>query len=154
MYRSLVAAAFLIACTACPVPVWAQAAPAEMTQHDPDIVDIIFTELEKRIIRDYYDRNYREWAARDRAKGKSKDLPPGLARKETLPPGLAQQLVRKGTLPPGLAGRSLPYDLVLRLPPRPDWQDIVIVDDKVLLIQRATNLILDILLVAAAEAAD
>lgn len=60
--------------------------------------------------------------------------------------------MRNGTLPPGLAKRSLPPDLVLRLPRRPDWQDIVIVDDKVLLIRRATNLILDILLVAATEA--
>ena len=29
-------------------------------------------------------------------------LPPGLAKKDRLPPGLEKQLVRNGTLPPGL----------------------------------------------------
>ncbi len=143
-------AAILLASLAWLSPASAQEATPGVTQQDPDVVDIIFTEIEKRIIRDYYDHSYRKWAASG-GKGKSKDLPPGLARKSTLPPGLAKQVMRNGTLPPGLAKRSLPYDLVLRLPPRPDWYDIVIVDDKVLLIQRATNLILDILLVAAAD---
>lgn len=117
-------------------------------QDEVDVVDIVFTEIERRIIREYYERLYRDWYE---GKGKKHDMPPGLARRSTLPPGLAERIVRNGTLPPGLAKR-LPYDLVVRLPARPDWQDIVIVDDKVLLIRRATNLILDIILVVAAEA--
>ncbi|GIK99395.1 MAG: hypothetical protein BroJett029_36040 [Alphaproteobacteria bacterium] len=121
-----------------------------VAQEAPDVVDIVFTEIEKRIIRAYYERAYGEWA--EAGKGKNKGLPPGLARKGSLPPGLAKQLARNGTLPPGLAKR-LPSDLVPLLPLRPDWQDVVIVDDKVLLIRRATNLILDIIEVAAAEAA-
>lgn len=126
-------------------------APA-MAQEAADVVDIIFTEIERRIIRDYYARAYGEWAGAGRSKGKGKGLPPGLARKGTLPPGLAKQLVQNGSLPPGLAKRGLPGDLVPLLPVRPHWQEIVIVDDKVLLIRRATNLILDIIQVAAAEA--
>jgi Ni/Co efflux regulator RcnB len=134
----------------------AQDAPAPgsqgVTQADPTIADLVLTEIEKRIIRDYY-RGDDDAAGQKAAKDKS-GLPPGLAKKDTLPPGLAMQLERNGTLPPGLAKRDLPDDLRARLPRRPWGQNLVIVDDKVLLIQRATNLILDILLVAAAEAGD
>lgn len=156
MTRALFAALLALACTVDLSSAAAQESTpgaAGVTQEDPDVIDIVFTEIEKRLIRDYYDRTYRDWAEdAGKNKGKSKELPPGLARKDTLPPGLAKQLVQNGTLPPGLAKRSLPGDLIVLLPARPDWQEIVIVDDKVLLIQRATNLILDILLVAAAEA--
>jgi hypothetical protein len=158
MIRLFFAALLALACTVdLPSAAAQESTPgaAGVTQENPDVIDIVFTEIERRIIRDYYDRIYRDWAeGGGKNKGKSKDLPPGLARKDTLPPGLAKQLVQNGTLPPGLAKRSLPSDLVLRLPLRPAWQEIIIVDDKVLLIQRATNLILDILLVAAAEAGD
>jgi hypothetical protein len=154
MTRALFAALLVLACTVDLSSAAAQESTpgaAGVTQEDPDVIDIVFTEIEKRLIRDYYDRIYRDWAE-GKGKGKNKDLPPGLARKDTLPPGLAKQLVQNGTLPPGLAKRSLPHDLVIQLPARPGWQELVIVDDKVLLIQRATNLILDILLVAAADA--
>jgi hypothetical protein len=159
MPRFLLASMILLAGAAWLQPAQAQPSAAgavRIAQADPDVVDIVFSEIERRIILDYYYRNYRQWTeAHGKGKGqKHKDLPPGLARRDTLPPGLAKQLVRNGTLPPGLAKRSLPYDLVVRLPARPDWQEVVIVDDKVMLIRRATNLILDILLVAAAEAAD
>lgn len=147
----LLAATLVLAAVAGAPRAVAQQAPTATAQAEPDIVDVVFSEIEKRVILDYYYRNYRQWSE-TRGKGKSDELPPGLAKRGSLPPGLARQLVRNGTLPPGLAKRSLPPDLVLRLPRRPDWQDIVIVDDKVLLIRRATNLILDILLVAATEA--
>jgi hypothetical protein len=151
MTRTLAAVLLLAVTVAAAPPATAQQTTTGTTQANPDIVDIVFTEIEKRLIRDYYDRIYRDWS-QGKGKGKNKDLPPGLARKDTLPPGLAKQLVQNGTLPPGLAKRSLPGDLVVLLPARAQWQEIIIVDDKVLLIQRATNLILDILLVAAAEA--
>jgi len=60
--------------------------------------------------------------------------------------------VRNGSLPPGLGAMPLPYDLVMHLPPRPPGQRLLIVDDKVLLVQAATNLILDVLTVAAVDA--
>lgn len=47
------------------------------------------------------------------------NLPPGLAKKDRLPPGLEKQLARNGTLPPGLQKRiqPCPPELVRVLPP-------------------------------------
>ena len=64
------------------------------------------------------------------------NLPPGLAKKDRLPPGLEKQLVRRGTLPPGLQKRRLP-------PPPPDCAHVLIAGHIVLL-NRRTNVILDI----------
>lgn len=80
-----------------------------------------------------------------KTKGKSKQMPPGLAKKEELPKGLAQHLERHGTLPPGLAKRNLPGDLDARLPPTGPGQERVIVDNDVVLVQRTTGRILDII---------
>jgi hypothetical protein len=121
------------------------------------VATIVLTEVEKRIIGDYYRHQYVAWVESEpTGKGKNKkkhgNLPPGLAKKGTLPPGLAKQLARNGTLPPGLAKRALPDDLLGQLQPRPAGYEFVLVDDRVMLIQAATNLILDVLVVAAAEA--
>ena len=56
-------------------------------------------------------------------------LPPGLAKKDRLPPGLERQLQRNGTLPPGLQKRvqPLPGSCVARLPRLPrDWSRVVL----------------------------
>ncbi len=56
-------------------------------------------------------------------------LPPGLAKKDRLPPGLERQLQRNGTLPPGLQKRvqPLPYQCTIRLPRLPrDWARVVL----------------------------
>src|ERR1019366_4904676 len=49
------------------------------------------------------------------------NLPPGLAKKDRLPPGLERQLELRGTLPPGLRGRiyAVPPDLERELPSPP-----------------------------------
>jgi hypothetical protein len=130
----------------------------------PDAVDIFIGELEKRIISSYYDRHlvaYQqspEWHEYKKNKGnkkhKHKDLPPGLAKKGKLPPGIAKQLARNGHLPPGLEYRSLPHDLVVELPPLQPGYKYVIVDDRVMLIKAASNLILDVLTVAALDLLD
>jgi len=126
--------------------------------HAQDAVDIFIGELEKRIMRDYYERHLREWedsddgrAYKKHKKKNHKNLPPGLAKKGTLPPGLAKQLARNGHLPPGLEYRGLPQDLMSQLPPLDARYGYVIVDNRVMLIQRASNLILDVLEVAAIE---
>jgi hypothetical protein len=123
-----------------------------------DAIDIFIGELEKRILRDYYERQLRTWEDSDEGraykkgkKKKYKDLPPGLAKKGKLPPGIAKQLARNGHLPPGLEYRGLPQDLMVQLPPLDPKYGYVIVDNRVLLIQRASNLILDVLEVAAIE---
>ena len=125
------------------------------------VATIVLTAVEKRIIGDYYQHQYTAWVETEspgngKGKGKNKhgngNLPPGLAKKGTLPPGLAKQLARNGTLPPGLAKRALPHDLLVQLPPRPVGYQLVLVDDRVMLIQAATNVIMDVLVVAAADA--
>ena len=118
------------------------------------VEDIVFTEIEARIIREYFEARAANRAeeegrgsgkAHKANKGKSKGLPPGLAKKESLPPGLAKQLSERGTLPPGLAKRDLPPDLESRLPPPAEGTERVIVDNDVVLIQAATRKILDVL---------
>ncbi len=49
-------------------------------------------------------------------------LPPGLAKRDRLPPGLEKQLQERGTLPPGLQKKiqPVPVDLERRLPPPPE----------------------------------
>lgn len=123
------------------------------------IADVVFKEAEKRLIEEFFankaaksdddedqgKKKKKDKKSKKSKKGKSKDMPPGLANKDELPPGLAKQLQRKGTLPPGLAKRDLPADLAARLPPPPPGQERVIVDNDVVLIERATGVILDIL---------
>lgn len=130
-------------------------APAPLAR--ADVADIVIGEIEKRIMRDYYERRLREWEdsedgrAYKKKKKKPKGFPPGLAKKGFLPPGLAKQLQRNGHLPPGLAYRDLPDDLLAELPRLDPAYRYLIVDNRVLLIKRATNLILDVLEVAAVE---
>jgi hypothetical protein len=124
---------------------------------DQSVGDIFIGELEKRIIGDYYQRHLVAFEqspeGRDykKHKNKHKGLPPGLAKKGTLPPGIAKQLARNGQLPPGLDYHPLPQDLIVQLPPVQPGYRYTIVDDKVLLVQAASNLILDVLEVAALE---
>ena len=66
-------------------------------------------------------------------------------KKDELPPGLQKQLERNGTLPPGLAKRGLPEDLGRMLPRRQDSQERVIVENDVVLVEKVTGRILDIL---------
>lgn len=69
---------------------------------------VVFREEEKLILREY-------------ARSFGANLPPGLAKRDDLPPGLEKQLVRKGHLPPGLEKRIIPFppELERRLPPLP-----------------------------------
>jgi hypothetical protein len=95
-----------------------------------------FLPEERRIIREYFSRH------------KTKGLPPGLAKRGgNLPPGLQKHLQRNGTLPPGLQKRLEPFpnDLESRLPHVPDIWSRVILGRDVLLIDRRTNRILDII---------
>jgi hypothetical protein len=72
-------------------------------------------------------------------------LPPGLAKKDRLPPGLEKQLRRNGHLPPGLEKKMqpLPRTCEVRLPSLPANVTRVIVGNYVIL-RDIHNLILDI----------
>jgi hypothetical protein len=127
-----------------------------------DIADIVFKEVERRAIEEYYkrvpgaknesddDTKDEDEAKKDKGKkdkkakgkGRGNGLPPGLAKRDQLPPGLAK---RGNRLPPGLMKSDLPPNLEKGLPELPEDVERVVVDDDVLLVQRGTDLILDVL---------
>ncbi len=75
-------------------------------------------------------------------------LPPGLAKRGgNLPPGLQKHLQKNGTLPPGLQKRLEPFpvDLERRLPRIPEIWRRVILGQRVILLDRRTSRILDIM---------
>jgi hypothetical protein len=124
-------AAALSACTPYrPIAGGGTTYPSSGTTTAGVLADAVFTSLDRQIIRDYY---------------RNSGLPPGLARRDSLPPGLQRQLVRNGRLPPGLEKRALPPDLRARLPSRDRRYDMVQVGTDVLLILIATGVILDII---------
>ena len=74
------------------------------------------------------------------------NLPPGLAKRETLPPGLERQLRQKGTLPPGLQSKiqPLPVELERQLTPIPTGYRRVVIAGNVIVMNPTTGLIYDI----------
>ena len=86
----------------------------------------------------------REWFSRN---GNYSNLPPGLAKRDRLPPGLERQLQRNGTLPPGLQKRvqPLPYALEQQLPPVLGGMRRVILSGHVILLEVDTARIVDLL---------
>jgi len=74
------------------------------------------------------------------------NLPPGLAKKDRLPPGLERQLELRGTLPPGLRGRiyAVPVDLERELPPPPPNCEHVFIGGHVVLLNRSTFVVVDV----------
>ena len=97
-------------------------------------VDIVFGPEDRRIVRD--------WVRAQPADG----LPPGLAKRDRLPPGLEKQLRRKGSLPPGLEKKLTPFprDLDARLGPLgPDYER-VFVGGRAAIVARVGRTIIDI----------
>lgn len=86
-----------------------------------------------------------QWVGSQPAQG----LPPGLS-KGSLPPGLQKQLQRNGTLPPGLQKKITPFPpaLLAQLPPPPAGCDYLFLDQRAMVVVRASNRILDIMAVA------
>ena len=127
----------------------AQAGSAE----GEDLAAIVFTEIERRIIEEFFGKDVGQQAEEKESKdkGKAQEMPPGLAQMDQLPAGLQRHLEKYGTLPPGLEKRRLPGDLESLLPRARPGTERVIVDDDVFLIQKATGLVLDILLDAIKE---
>jgi hypothetical protein len=73
-------------------------------------------------------------------------LPPGLAKRDRLPPGLEKQLVRRGTLPPGLRKKihPCPVELERRLPPPPPGYAHTVISGHIVLVNRKTYAVLDV----------
>jgi len=89
---------------------------------------IVFTERDRVIIIDWFRANV-------------SDLPPGLAKRDRLPPGLENQLYERGTLPPGLQKRfqPLPYELERELHPLPGGYRRGLIGGSVIIMNEETS---------------
>ncbi len=106
----------------------------EKVRGDLPETEIIFTREEHGIIIDWFRRNGR-------------GLPPGLAKRDRLPPGLEKQLRERGTLPPGLQKRvqPLPFELERQLHPLPRGCRRAVIGVNVILMNEETSVIYDII---------
>jgi hypothetical protein len=95
-------------------------------------VEVIFSEQDGEIIEEYVSEH-------------GTGLPPGLARKDRLPPGLERQLRRNGRLPPGLQKRlsPFPHALEAQLGRLPRGHRRVFLGKRALILT-AANVIMDI----------
>lgn len=96
-------------------------------------IEIRFSNYDRELINQYY------------SYGKQKGLPPGLAKKGKLPPGLQKQIVRNGQLPPGLQAKYLPYELERRLPRLSQNYVRLRVGTEIVLMDIPTKIILDVI---------
>lgn len=103
------------------------------TSTTDQLLSAVITAAERALIGDYVNKAYQ-----------SGGLPPGLANRQQLPPGLQKHIQRTGRLPPGLEKRGLPNDL-LGLMPRRTGQNYRVVGNDIMLIEAATGLILDVI---------
>ena len=97
-------------------------------KHDKTGVIAIDRDGYARIVRDYQHAG---------------SLPPGLAKREALPPGLRKQLRERGELPPGLQKRLVvvPVSLDRRLPPVPPYYRRYFAGDDLIVVDTRSNLI-------------
>jgi len=88
-----------------------------------------------------HDRELHEWYREH-----SNHLPPGLAKRDELPPGLQRQLIVRGTLPPGLQRKMhpCPVEVEQYLPPAPQGYIHTVIGGNIALVNRKTFLVLDI----------
>jgi len=97
--------------------------------HDKNTqVAVVFTGRDRNLVREYYHRH----------------LPPGLAKRSSLPPGLQKQVQRRGHLPPGLEGKRLPHDLEAQLSSLPEGYVRLRVGVDVVLMNTHTRLVVDV----------
>lgn len=96
---------------------------------------------------DHYYRDDDRRAAKAWYDDHQNHLPPGLAKRDQLPPGLEKQLVVRGHLPPGLQKKiePAPVELVRELPPPPPDCEHVIIGGHIVLINRKTFMVMDVM---------
>ena len=99
-------------------------------------VDISFSDHDRDILREHYGYKHQS---------KYKKMPPGLTKKNKLPPGIQKQLIRNGQLPPGLYYKRLPDDLERRMSRLPDGYIRVIIDESFVLFDKSTRVIFDVI---------
>ena len=105
----------------------------EVRVHDRDYdLRVVFSDSDRRIIRDYYREDYRR-------------LPPGLAKKGKIPPGHAFKLRRNQPVPPDISWVYLPPDVERRLSRLPDGYVRVIIGADVGILNTRTRVVVDLL---------
>lgn len=92
-----------------------------------------FSDYDRRRIYQYYNS------------GERKKLPPGIAKKRQLPPGLQKQIRERGRLPPGLERQPLPHDLERNLSPVPEGHIRFRVGTDIVLMDGRTRLLVDVI---------
>src|SRR5260370_28752236 len=100
---------------------------------DDDQGEQFYKDHDREVMRGWYDDH-------------QSNLPPGLAKRDRLPPGLEKQLARRGALPPGLQKRlqPCPEDLERRLPPGPPCCGEVRIGGQYCFVNRRNKLLVDI----------
>lgn len=105
----------------------------EVRVHDRDTdVRVVFTDSDRRIIRDYYRVDYRS-------------LPPGLAKKGKVPPGHARRFRVNQPLPPDAAWYYLPANVERQLSRLPDEYVRVAIGADVAIMNVRTRIIVDLI---------
>ncbi len=79
-----------------------------------------------------------------KSKKESNTLPPGLAKKQELPPGLQKQIVKYGELPPGLEGSGLPVSLERTLGRLAEGYVRIKIAGDVILMNEKTRVVFDV----------
>ncbi|NNE85899.1 MAG: hypothetical protein HKN28_18195 [Alphaproteobacteria bacterium] len=124
--------------------------PVQIAQSNTGI-EKVFNDLERRVIREVLGAANAQDVETDNRKDKrgkkgkgGKGAPPGLAKRDSLPPGLQRQLQRNGRLPPGLEKKAFPAHLTGQLPSPLRGTERVIIGNDAVLIDTATNVVLDV----------
>ena len=113
----------------------------------------VFSDLERRVIREYYHEHRYDSRVEDNTHAKGKKSKSkgakgkgyhGDGNPKGLPPGIVMKLKRGGVLPPGLAKRNLPVELESGLPPRDRYRRYEVAA-QVILVDIITDVIVDII---------
>lgn len=88
-----------------------------------------------------HDRELHQWY-----RAHYNNLPPGLAKRDVLPPGLQRQLIVNGTLPPGLRRQMhpCPVEVETYLPPPPVGYVHTVIGGNIVLVNRKTFVVVDV----------
>ena len=105
-------------------------------------VSVIFSDRDRAVIDDYYGGYHH---GKHKSRGRGKGLPPGLAKREQLPPGLQKQIQRNGALPPGLQRDALPGELEELLSPLPYGYVRFRVGGDIVLMEQNTRIMVDVI---------
>ncbi len=103
----------------------------------------VAVEVDVRVFGESQEATIRAWFSNQK---NLEGLPPGLAKRERLPAGLERQLKKNRSMPPGLQKRVhfFPLDLERSLPELPKGVVRVVIGVDILLLDKTSNTILDI----------